>query len=129
MKERRNARRQVLIEMSGGKCKNCGSQDSLEFNHIDRKSKSFTLSGAGLDTSWEKIILEWQKTELLCSQCHLEHTRMLYKTQQINSWNKNLHPFIHGTVRCYQETKCKCEECKKAKKLYREKKISYTEQI
>jgi hypothetical protein len=128
MKQRRNARRQILIEMSGSKCEKCGSQGKLEFNHKDRSSKLFVLSGAGLDTAWEKIIKEWEKTELICSDCHLDHTRMLYKTKQIKSWSKNSDPYIHGTMRCYQETKCRCEDCKRAKHLYRNKKIKYNEE-
>ena len=130
MKERRAARRQVLVEMSGGKCEKCGNTNSLEFNHKDRTTKSFVLSGAGLDTSWEKIIKEWEKTELLCSECHLEHTRNLYESKQIKSWNslKDV-PYVHGTMRCYQETSCRCEECKRAKRLYRNKMVKYTEQI
>lgn len=130
MKQRRLARRQILIEMSGGSCVKCSSKESLEFNHIDRNTKQFSLSGAALDKSWEQIIKEWEKTELLCSGCHLEHTRSLYKTKQILPWNSNNHmPYLHGTVRTYQETKCKCEECKRAKRLYRNKKIGYTDVV
>ena len=130
MKERRLNRRLRLIEMSGGCCKKCGSKNNLEFNHKNREEKNFVLSGHNLDKSWDKIIEEWEKTELLCSKCHLEHTRKLYKDKKITVWNsmKGL-PYLHGTVRTYQEKKCKCEECKMAKKLYRNKKISYTYQV
>ena len=127
MKARRLERRQELLILSGNRCKICNSTDSLEFNHIDRSTKLITLSGKGLDGSWETILKELDKCELLCNNCHLEKTREQYKNKEIRPWNSNRHlPYIHGTVRTYSEIACRCDDCKYAKKLYREKLVDYS---
>lgn len=126
MKERRIKRRAILVEMSGGQCEECGSIDSLEFNHIDRSKKLFGLSGKGLDTAWNKILLEWEKCELLCSFHHQIKTKEQYSTGEIAAWRSMKHlPYEHGTMRMYNEKKCRCEACKYAKRLYRNKQIGF----
>lgn len=129
MKNRRQARRDKLIELSGGVCSKCKSVELLEFNHIDHMTKEFVLSGCHLDKSWEKILNEHKKTELLCRTCHLEHTSGLYAAGYFPAWNKNTKQFVCGTMRSYQESKCRCDQCKLAKSMYRMKKVSYTETI
>ncbi len=74
MAERRLGRRQKLLDMSGNRCVRCGSTECLEFNHLDRETKLFRLSGKDLDRSWEIILEEWAKCELLCSSCHKKYT-------------------------------------------------------
>jgi hypothetical protein len=130
MKNRRAKRRQKLIELGGDKCSKCHSLSNLEFNHIDRSTKLFVLSGKGLDKSWEKILEELDKCELLCNNCHVEKTREQYQNKEIRPWNDKRHlPYIHGTTRSYEEIKCRCDLCKKAKSLYRNKKIDYSYQV
>ena len=58
-----------LIEMLGGKCVGCGITEDLQFDHIDRKNKSFTI-GKCLGYSLERLIPEAQKCQLLCKSCH-----------------------------------------------------------
>jgi 5-methylcytosine-specific restriction endonuclease McrA len=130
MKNRRAQRREKLIELSDGICSNCNATNNLEFNHIDRLTKLFVLSGKGLDKSWDKILKELDKCELLCNTCHLEKTREQYKNNEIRPWNDKKHiPYTHGTVRSYEEKACRCDLCKKAKKLYRDKLVSYSEVV
>lgn len=64
MKERGRKRRERLISILGNKCKICGSNQNLEFDHINRKDKSFTLSGRELDTKWEIILKELKKMSI-----------------------------------------------------------------
>lgn len=120
MARRRRDRRNKLISMAGGKCGKCDSVSELEFNHINRKGKSFNLSGKDLDRSWARIVEEFNKCELLCGPCHLGHTRQQYLNQDITPWNKGVRgEYYHGTPRMYHDKGCRCAPCKEAKRLYR----------
>lgn len=128
MKNRRMRRRQDLLDLRNNKCEKCGSSESLEFNHIDRSLKLFTLSGSGLDKNWDKILEELKKCELLCKEHHREYTRKQYKEKEILIWNQGKYgEYIHGTMRRYHEENCRCDLCKLAKKKYRNKEIKYSE--
>lgn len=129
MAARRKKRRSILVEKSGGRCEKCGSTETLEFNHKDRLSKKFEIA-SGLDKPWSTLMEEWGKCELLCRQCHLEHTKMLWDTKQLRPSNSKLHlPYIHGTVRMYQELSCRCNKCKDAKRKYRNKEVTYSDEV
>jgi 5-methylcytosine-specific restriction endonuclease McrA len=67
---RKKKNKEYLIEMLGGKCVGCGITENLQFDHIDRKQKSFTI-GKCFDSSLEnKLIPEAKKCQLLCKSCH-----------------------------------------------------------
>lgn len=66
---RRQERRKMLIEHLGGKCCGCGTTENLQFDHLDRTQKSFTIAKC-LDYSMEKLIEEVDKCQLLCYNCH-----------------------------------------------------------
>jgi 5-methylcytosine-specific restriction endonuclease McrA len=59
----------------GGKCVECSSETDLEFDHIDKNSKSFPISRSPSEKCfWEEL----EKCQLLCKKCHrrkstLEH--------------------------------------------------------
>lgn len=117
MANRRKDRRSKLIEMSGGKCVKCGSTEELHFDHKDPKQQEFRLNGKMLDGSWEKILEEWSKCQLLCRICHIE------KTKQDGSWavpwNKGIAKdgsFLpeHGTETSYIKG-CRCSACGQAR--------------
>jgi len=84
------------------------------------------LSGNNLNRTWDYLLPEINKCQLLCKHHHIVKT---LKDNNFVPWNKNLNDFVHGTARTYQEKKCKCDDCKLAKVLYRQKKISYTEHL
>ncbi len=69
-------RKLKLIEMMGGGCANCGytaNISALHFHHLDANKKSFKLGARILSNrSWEAILEEAQKCELLCANCHAE---------------------------------------------------------
>ena len=70
VKERKAKNRSYLIEMLGGKCVGCNTTEHLQFDHIDRKQKKFTI-GKMLESSLEnKLIPEAKKCQLLCKSCH-----------------------------------------------------------
>ncbi len=75
MRRRRQQRRATLIEMAGGVCITCSSDQELNFDHRDPATKLFELSGCALDKAWAKILEEYAKCDLLCRPCHLVKTR------------------------------------------------------
>lgn len=133
MAKRRAKRRAELERMSGNKCarETCTTTENLEFNHLDRTTKLFQLDKAGLDQSWDKIVAEWAKCELVCRKHHNEYTKQQWDNGEMPTvHNSRKHePQIHGTLRCYNETGCRCIPCKYAKKLGRAKLISYNEVV
>lgn len=69
-------RKTKLIENAGGKCKLCGynkNRRALSFHHLDRKDKLFCLTLNNLwSKSWEILLTEANKCDLLCLNCHAE---------------------------------------------------------
>ena len=64
-----------LVKMLGGKCKICGYNryvGALDFHHLNRSKKKFSLSVRGLCYSWETILQEARKCVILCKNCHTE---------------------------------------------------------
>jgi hypothetical protein len=84
----KHSRRNKLIELSGGKCNRCDSITKLEFNHISTSTKLFGLNVGNMARKWSVILDEHKKCELLCYVCHLENTRLQWKTGEIVIWNK-----------------------------------------
>jgi len=71
---RRFLRKKKMVEYKGGKCYKCGydkSTRALEFHHRDKKEKLFNVSGSHC-IKWEKIKVELDKCDLVCSNCHKE---------------------------------------------------------
>ena len=68
-RHRRQERRQVLIEHLGGKCVGCGTTTDLQFDHMDRTQKEFSI-GKCLDYSMKRLLPEVDKCQLLCYSCH-----------------------------------------------------------
>lgn len=72
-KNRGKERRKKLVELKGGKCEKCGYDKNLAvlcFHHRNPKEKSFTLNRC--TQSWNKLIEELNKCDLLCANCHTE---------------------------------------------------------
>jgi hypothetical protein len=101
------------IEKLGGKCVKCSTTESLEFDHVDPKSKLFTI---GEKIGYNKKLFEKEliKCQLLCYYCHKE------KNKIDNGEAK------HGSLGMYVRHKCRCDECKNNyrnhMKLYRREK-------
>ncbi len=89
----------------GEVCANCGTNEELQFDHIEplndanayRVAQMFTFSRAKLDA-------ELEKCQLLCVPCHKQ------KSAYIDREHASLR---HGTLSAYRY--CKCTECKRAK--------------
>jgi hypothetical protein len=125
LRARRADRRQKLIVILGEVCVRCGTRDDLQIDHKEPGSRSFLLSGDGMDRRWEDIILESLKCQLLCGPCHRD--KSLELGEHAGGHNKNHRPLVHGSTRCYQEMPCRCPRCKTAKQMYRSRQIGYEE--
>jgi hypothetical protein len=55
-------------------CVDCGETDPLvlEFDHL--RDKSFALSQGMIDKSWDAILVEIAKCEVVCANCHRRRT-------------------------------------------------------
>ena len=70
---RRRKVKELLIEEAGGRCQLCGYDEciaSLEFHHVDPKTKSFGVAQNGITRSIERVRAEVKKCVLLCANCH-----------------------------------------------------------
>lgn len=133
MAERRLDRRIKIIELLGTVCVQCGSVEDVQIDHIIPGSRSFVLSGCGLDKSWAKILEESKKCQLLCKVCHRAksvehgehgggHNKGKSKYGEPINWN-------HGTARNYSEGACRCLDCKYAKSKFRQGLIKYNDAV
>lgn len=73
-KQVRGERKFRAIKELGGKCSICDyskCSHALDFHHLDRKLKRFTISRIW-EHSWETISAELKKCILVCCRCHAE---------------------------------------------------------
>ena len=59
--------------MQKNSCKDCNNSDILvlEFDHIDPTTKTMCISEMLRNgNSWDNILLEIQKCEVVCANCH-----------------------------------------------------------
>jgi transposase len=73
--ERRRTVKRILVAEAGGQCARCGYDRciaALQFHHLDRSTKSFTVSSNGVTRSLERAREEARKCVLLCANCHAE---------------------------------------------------------
>jgi len=113
----RAKQRQVYIDLLGGVCSQCDETDGLEFDHVDRNTKKFTISG--FNRSKAEILQELEKCQLLCKSHHGEKTRL---EESQHKTGKRLTPQTHGTLTEYMKYKCRCEECRAQYSEYKRRK-------
>lgn len=87
--------------------------DDLEFDHIDRETKSFTI-GTRIMQGWkhgklEEILEELKKCQLLCTGCHLKKTVIQMRGER--GWT-------HGTMYGWMKKHCACDACVKVKREF-----------
>jgi hypothetical protein len=91
-------RRQLALELLGGSCTQCGAQEDLQLDHIDRATKSFNLSEAW-SAPEAQFRAELAKCQVLCRSCHKLKTAKEQRTD-------------HGSWGMYNRGKCRCRICK-----------------
>ena len=68
-------RTKFLIEyFASNACVDCGERDPvvLEFDHL--RDKSFNIGSKLVHCSWEKVLAEIAKCEVVCANCHRRRT-------------------------------------------------------
>ena len=90
--EFRKRRKQLLIDIMGGKCCLCGYNKCntvLEFHHINPEEKLYGLSAGGNCHSLEQDLAEAKKCILVCANCHREiHNGLYENTSFITTYNE-----------------------------------------
>lgn len=67
-------RKKLAVQYLGGECSVCGYQKyygALHFHHKDPETKDMTWTKLRLH-SWDRVLQELDKCELLCANCHAE---------------------------------------------------------
>ena len=86
-KQRGVLRKVRLVAMLGGACSRCGyaaNLAALEFHHASGR-KDFQLDMRSLaNRSWDVVLREVRKCELLCSNCHAETHRPDLRADRIH---------------------------------------------
>ena len=70
-KKRRREKEAELVQASGARCANCGyagAAAALDFHHRDARTKEFSISK--FSGSWEQLVAESKKCDMLCANCH-----------------------------------------------------------
>lgn len=102
-RERYFKRKEMLLDLVGRKCVKCGTEDKIEFDHIDPSTKLFSLMGAW-NRPLEELKSEAIKCQPLCHDCHKEKSI-------------NFLAAAHGGGKSGKRN-CKCEPCKRRKAEY-----------
>ncbi len=66
-------KRVYCLEYLGGKCVKCGATERLEFDHIKREGKKYSIASK-LSYKFDYLKEELDKCQLLCAPCHLDKT-------------------------------------------------------
>lgn len=74
MLARYHERRAEALALLGGFCVRCGSDEDLNFDHIDRDTKAFPISKLW-SVSRVRFLSEIAKCQILCVPCHKEKTK------------------------------------------------------
>ena len=69
----RDERRAYCREYLGGKCVKCGTTHNLQFDHIKRETKKYTIAPK-ITNNFDNLKEELDKCQLLCAPCHLDKT-------------------------------------------------------
>ena len=72
-KAHRDKRRAYCREYLGGKCVKCGTTHNLQFDHIKRETKKYTIASR-VHQDFTILKEELDKCQLLCAPCHLDKT-------------------------------------------------------
>lgn len=83
--ERGRRLKQKVVELMGARCKKCNLEYDgtnscvFQVHHKDPSQKEFAVNTRTLiNYSWERILREIEKCELLCANCHSSHHNESY---------------------------------------------------
>jgi len=72
-KAQRYEKRAICLEYLGGKCVKCGTTHNLQFDHIKREGKKYSITRR-ITGNFDNLKEELDKCQLLCVDCHLKKT-------------------------------------------------------
>ena len=107
MRRRYHRKRQQFVALLGGHCAKCHTTKLLEFDHVDPRTKLFTISDCW-DYPLPVLLVELAKCQLLCRLCHRE------KTDAENTGKR-----LHGTWAMWTNGGCRCRVCRDFFNAYR----------
>ena len=71
---KRGFKRKVISRIKAGPCADCGNtfpSAAMDFDHRDPATKEFEIGDmAACTSSWERLMAEIDKCDLVCSNCH-----------------------------------------------------------
>ena len=111
------SRKIKLLELRGWSgCENCGyfnNYAALDFHHKNEIEKEFSLDMRTLSNkSWNKILNEFEKCAVLCSNCHREHHNPeLLVTNDEFKYNERIKKF-NSCLDCQKIIDNKAYRCK-----------------
>lgn len=75
----------LWILLSNSSCKDCKTNDArvLEFDHLGDKSFNVSRAVSGSTRSWQKILEEINKCDIVCANCHR------IRTQERGNYKRN----------------------------------------
>ena len=73
-KAQRYEKRAICLEYLGGKCVKCGTTHNLQFDHIKREGKKYTITRR-ITGNFDNLKEELDKCQLLCVDCHKVKTK------------------------------------------------------
>lgn len=118
MRTRYATQRDYIITKLGGACKRCGSQENLEVDHVDWRTKEFNVGRLWADKQWHHLEAELEKCQLLCKSCHIEKSKWDVREQVVElgrSWR-------HGTTTGFMKKGCDCPACEMARRDFYDRK-------
>jgi hypothetical protein len=105
MLQRYHRRRAHAIEVLGGKCVDCESNDNLEFDHALPEDKSFNVAKAFAGMAEKTLWVEIHKCVLRCKECHA-----------VKTYQEDL-AVGHG-LGLTGKKNCRCDLCRPLKNAY-----------
>ena len=92
----------------GGSCVSCGTDERLDFDHVDPRTKVSEISVA-IAACWsrQRLLVELDKCQLLCRPCHIDKSAA----------NLDGRIVAHGGGASGKKN-CKCIPCKTRKAAY-----------
>lgn len=73
--KRYEERRLALIAHLGGQCVRCGTTESLEFDHVNPLTKTYSIGKILNGAPWGRILGEATKMQLLCRPHHEDKSK------------------------------------------------------
>ena len=107
-------RKLYLVELRGGSCESCGYHKNIaafDFHHKDPSEKDFQLDIRKLaNISMEKLLVEFEKCELLCANCHREKHAPDLQVENVRLLTEQVSTDVFGKI---ERNQPKCVDCDK----------------